>query len=307
VFSDIEMEIRRGDRIALTGENGSGKTTLLKILTKDLLPESGELHFGQNLTVAYFAQHQLQLLNPNNTLIEEISVFVSGLTVTQIRSYLGNFLFSGDDVDKKIKVLSGGEKSRIVLLKMLLSKANFLIMDEPTNHLDMESREVLAEALDNFKGTILLVSHDRFFLDMLVSKIYHFDKGNLEYFVGNYSEFEIKQAESTTTVSEIKNIQPKENPKEKKRREAEERQKKFALKKESIAEVKKLDVLIKKYGSKIEDIEEFMAGEKYLLSSVDEKKEMNINYQKLNQELENFENHWLELSEQIENVDNLFN
>ncbi|MFA7195721.1 MAG: ABC-F family ATP-binding cassette domain-containing protein, partial [Candidatus Neomarinimicrobiota bacterium] len=177
VFSNTNFEIRRGEKVALVGPNGVGKSTLMKLITGELTADEGTLKSAYNLKIAYFAQQHLEQLDLSKSVLEEIWGAAPELPRNEIRGLLGRFLFSGEDVDKPVLVLSGGEKSRLVLMKLLLSKANFLILDEPTNHLDMQSKEILAEALDEFEGSVLIVSHDRFFLDMLVTKVIYFKDG----------------------------------------------------------------------------------------------------------------------------------
>ncbi len=304
VFQNVNMEIRRGERIALVGENGSGKSTLIRLIIGELTAKSGQMALGQNLKIAYFAQHQLQNLHPDSSILEEIRSSAPDLSMTQLRSALGNFLFSGDDVDKKISILSGGEKSRVVLLKILLSRANVIVMDEPTNHLDMESREILAEALDAYDGTLCLVSHDRFFLDMLVSRIYAFSGGTLTAFTGNYSEFEIWKAEKLQTEAKPAET-PRENLRDRKRREAEIRKKKFDLKKDLVNSIKALESEIKSLESEQNDLTELLSSSAFSSLNADEKKSKTLRFREVRTELNEKEGQWLELSERIEVIDNM--
>ena len=193
-FGDIEIvngakaEIERGDKIALIGANGKGKSTLLRIIAgrEDF---EGERNWGHNVEESFYAQHQLESLNLNYNVLEELQMAGSKKTDMELRTVLGCFLFSGDDVDKKIKVLSGGEKARVALAKTIISKSNFLMLDEPTNHLDMHSVDLLAEALDKYEGSLILVSHDRYFISKTANKIWEIVDGQVVEFKGGYTEW----------------------------------------------------------------------------------------------------------------------
>jgi ATP-binding cassette subfamily F protein 3 len=194
-FGDVKIlentgaEIDRGDKVALIGANGKGKSTLLRIIagTEQF---DGERVWGHNVEESFYAQHQLEALNINNDILEEMKESRSGKTDLELRSLLGCFLFSGDDVEKKIKVLSGGEKARVALAKTIVSKANFLMLDEPTNHLDMHSVELLIEALNKYEGSIVLVSHDRYFISRIANKIWEIEDHKIVEFKGSYAEWE---------------------------------------------------------------------------------------------------------------------
>jgi len=182
-------EIDRGDKIALIGANGKGKSTLLRIIAGTEENFGGERVWGHNVDSSFYAQHQLEALNLNNTILEEMVESRSGKTEVELRSLLGCFLFSGDDSDKKIKVLSGGEKARVALAKVIVSKSNFLMLDEPTNHLDMHSVELLADALNKYEGSLILVSHDRFFVSKTANKIWEIVDHEIKEFKGTYTEY----------------------------------------------------------------------------------------------------------------------
>jgi len=182
-------EINRGDKIGLIGANGKGKSTLLRMVA-GVEPFEGERIEGHNVKDAFYAQHQLEALNLEHTVLEEMNYSGSGKTELELRTLLGCFLFSGDDVDKKIKVLSGGEKARVALAKTIVSKANFLLLDEPTNHLDMHSVDLLIEALNKYEGSYILVSHDRYFVNKTANKIWEIDNYKIKEFVGTYDEWE---------------------------------------------------------------------------------------------------------------------
>ncbi|MCX6313765.1 MAG: ATP-binding cassette domain-containing protein [Sphingobacteriales bacterium] len=189
IIENTGAEIDRGDKIALIGANGKGKSTLLRIIA-GAETFTGDRVWGHNVEEAFYAQHQLEALNINNTVLDEMKESRSGKNDLELRSLLGCFLFSGDDVEKKIKVLSGGEKARVALAKTIVSKANFLLLDEPTNHLDIHSVDLLIEALNKYEGSIVLVSHDRFFISRVANKIWEIEDHKIREFKGTYAEWE---------------------------------------------------------------------------------------------------------------------
>jgi len=189
IMENTGAEIDRGDKIALLGANGKGKSTLLRVIVGNE-EFTGERIWGHNVDESFYAQHQLEALNMNNSVLEELQSARSGKTDLELRSLLGCFLFSGDDTDKKIKVLSGGEKARVALAKTIVSKANFLMLDEPTNHLDIHSVELLIEALNKYEGSIVLVSHDRYFVSKIANKIWEIEDHKIVEFKGTYAEWE---------------------------------------------------------------------------------------------------------------------
>lgn len=196
VFEDVNLVIERGDKVAFVGKNGEGKSTLVKCILNEIDFE-GELKLGHNVEIGYFAQNQAQLLDDNLTVFDTIDRVAVGDIRTKIRDILGAFMFGGEASDKKVKVLSGGERSRLAMIKLLLEPVNLLILDEPTNHLDMRSKDVLKDAILEFDGTVIVVSHDRDFLDGLVSKVYEFGGGQVkEHLGGIYSFLEKKNMES---------------------------------------------------------------------------------------------------------------
>jgi ATP-binding cassette subfamily F protein 3 len=193
VYQGIDLNLYRGDKVALVGPNGAGKSTLLKILAGVLDFENGNVFLGKDVTRAYFAQHQFDILRPGNTIFEELLSVATDESQTELRTLLGTFLFSGGDIDKRVSVLSGGEKSRLVLAKMLLKPANFLLLDEPTSHLDISSRNVLEMALKQFQGTICLITHDRHLINKIANKIIEIDKGIPHLYPGNYDYYLYKK------------------------------------------------------------------------------------------------------------------
>ncbi|MFN8253803.1 MAG: ABC-F family ATP-binding cassette domain-containing protein [Ferruginibacter sp.] len=190
ILENTGAEIDRGDKVALIGANGKGKSTLLRIIGGTEPVNAGERIPGHNVVQSFYAQHQLEALNMDYTILEEMQRCGSGKNDLELRQLLGCFLFSGDDVEKRIKVLSGGEKARVALAKTIVSKANFLLLDEPTNHLDMHSVDLLVEALNKYEGTLVLVSHDRYFISKIANKIWEIDEHKLREFKGSYAEWE---------------------------------------------------------------------------------------------------------------------
>lgn len=217
IIENSSVEIDRGDKIALIGANGKGKSTLLRIIAGVESFTNGERKWGHNVEESFYAQHQLEALNVNNTIIDEMKECGSQMTELELRGLLGCFLFSGDDSDKKIKILSGGEKARVALAKTIVSKANFLMLDEPTNHLDMHSCDLLIESLNKYEGSIILVSHDRYFVAKTANKIWEIVDHQIKEFKGGYEEWvawkermakqeaDAKKAESGGKRSEGKN------------------------------------------------------------------------------------------------------
>lgn len=202
VFDNVNFFVERGDRIALLGQNGQGKTTLAKILSGNIKDFSGTWNLGHNVNIGYFAQNQEEVLDPNKTVLQEAEDIATEETRPRVRDLLGSFLFSGEDVEKKTKVLSGGERNRLALCKLLLRPFNTLIMDEPTNHLDIQSKEIIKLALQKYEGTLIVISHDREFLQGLADKIFEFRNGEMKEFLGNIDEYlEYRQKESIREIS----------------------------------------------------------------------------------------------------------
>ncbi len=189
VLSNVNFTIERGDRIALVGPNGAGKSTLIRMLSMLEEPTSGAVRHGHNVQSDYFAQDQYKVLDPNAKMLDDISSSAPRVATTDLRNLLGAFLFSGDDVFKQLGVLSGGERNRYAMARMLVSPANFVLLDEPTNHLDLRAKDVLLDAIRAFTGTVLFVSHDRYFIDGLATRVFEVEHGGVQVFPGNYEDY----------------------------------------------------------------------------------------------------------------------
>ena len=202
VFRDVSFMIERGDRIALVGVNGAGKSTLIKLLAGKEPPSAGEYRLGHNVQADYFAQDQYKELNQDARIFDDLAELSPRSTQTELRSLLGCFLFSADEVFKRIGVLSGGERNRYALLRMLLHPANFLLLDEPTNHLDMRAKDVLLEALSKYTGTVVFVSHDRYFIDKLATRVFEIGDGRVEVYPGNYEDYRWRKGGGAARLQE---------------------------------------------------------------------------------------------------------
>lgn len=306
VFNNINFTLFRGDKVAFVGVNGSGKSTLFRLLSLSEKPSRGSIKYGDGVNMAFFSQESSQNLNYDKTIWEEINSVPAKASDQDKRNLLGAFLFSGDDIYKSIAILSGGEKSRLALLKIMLMDTNFLILDEPTNHLDLKTKDIFQNALINYHGAVAIVSHDRYFLDNLVNKVFELKDGSVNYYLGNYSYFIEKRSQSippaaNDKASQILNKDQTISNKEKKRLEAEERnrtyQKRAPLIKELAATEKKLAALEAK---KLEH-ETTLCNPQALKDSVKIKK-INMELKDINADLDNVYNIWTEINEKLEKL-----
>ncbi|UKT64828.1 ABC-F family ATP-binding cassette domain-containing protein [Pedobacter mucosus] len=294
ILEDAEAVIEKGDKIALIGANGKGKSTLLRMIA-GVEKFEGFCETGHNVTTTFFAQHQLESLHLNNSILEELQAFAPKHTDTELRGILGCFLFTGDDVFKKIKVLSGGEKSRVALAKSLTTDSNFLILDEPTNHLDIQSVNILIQALDQFEGTFIAVSHDRYFLDNVANKIWFIEGEKIKQYPGTYAEYEEWNSKRIIPISKpipVK-IPEKEKPVEKVVTPNSANQ----LKKLN-EELKKIETLISEFEQNVKNIEAELADEK-VYGKADKLAEANKRYLATKQELDNHQTKWETLAAEI--------
>ncbi|MDY6025847.1 ATP-binding cassette domain-containing protein [Bergeyella zoohelcum] len=299
VFDQVDFFVQRGQKIALLGQNGQGKTTLAKILTGEIKDYTGSWTLGHNVNIGYFAQNQEEVLNPNKTVLEEAEDAATEETRPRVRDLLGSFLFQGDAVTKKTRVLSGGERNRLALCKLLLRPFNTLIMDEPTNHLDIQSKEIIKLALQNYDGTLIVISHDREFLQGLCDKIFEFRDGKMKEFLGNIDEYlEFRQKESIREISaekaklEIKNkVQDTREEKP-----SANSQKPVAISKEQ----KQLQNKIKKAEEKIADYEKEIATLEEIFSKANPTDEELVKYNQLKQELTEIMEEWETLMMEME-------
>ena len=249
LFWDINFEIKRGERVAIIGDNGTGKTTLLKIINGLLNPDTGEVIYGSNVSVAYYDQEH-QVLHMDKTLFDELSDTYPEMTNTQIRNILAAFLFTGEDVYKKIADLSGGERGRVSLVKLMLSKANFLLLDEPTNHLDIVSKDVLENALTNFPGTVCYVSHDRYFINKTATRILDLTENRLLNYIGNY-DYYIEKREAVEEAANLTSTEQAEKP-----ADVSESKKEWIDNKTALAQKKKIKNALNKCEKEISEIED---------------------------------------------------
>lgn len=299
IFDHVDFFVNRGQKIALLGQNGQGKTTLAKILAGEIKDYTGTWTLGHNVNIGYFAQNQEEVLDPNKSVLEEAEDAATEETRPRVRDLLGSFLFQGEDVTKKTKVLSGGERNRLALCKLLLRPFNTLIMDEPTNHLDIQSKEIIKLALQNYDGTLIVISHDREFLQGLCDKIFEFRNGQMKEFLGNIDEYlEYRQKESIREISaeKAKLDQKQESKIEQKNIEKEITKPTNFISKEQ----KQLQNRIKKVEEKIAKLEENIAELEKTFSKINPTEEQLHQYNQFKEELKNTTEEWENLILQIE-------
>ena len=305
VFNGIVYEVERGDKIAVVGPNGAGKSTLIRILGGHEPITSGSREVGYNVTPGYFAQHQADELNAKNSALDEMRLAGDHESETRLRTILGCFLFIGDDVFKKVSVLSGGEKSRLALAKMLLNPGNFLIFDEPTNHLDMQSKNILQQALQQFEGTLMIVSHDRDFVDPIVNKTLEVQPGMLKTWLGNVSYYLDKKAEEAELNEETSTQKTETNKLSRKDQRRIEAEKRNALSKKINPlkkRMEKVEQLIEKMEERKADIETAMADPDFYDDS-EKVKEISLEYESIKTELAENLNKWEEIAGRIEFIE----
>lgn len=304
VYSDVTFTLKRGEKVAFVGKNGAGKSTLVKCIMQEI-PYGGVLKIGHNVKIGYFAQNQAQLLDENLSIFDTIDRVAVGDIRTRINDILGAFMFGGEISEKKVKVLSGGEKTRLAMIKLLLEPVNLLILDEPTNHLDMRTKDILKEAISAFDGTVVLVSHDRDFLNGLVDKVYEFANGSVkEYLGGIYDFLEKKKIDN---LQELERIEPSS------KQNNNIADKQISASKESYLEKKEKDRLLRSVKRKIEQIEDSISRLEDEIEKIEEKmglgdvSDVTIydRHQELNKSLEQEMQKWEEASNELENLNTL--
>lgn len=326
VYDNVDLKLYRGDYVALVGPNGAGKSTLMKLIAGKLKPDAGQISLGQNVTEAYYAQHQLEELNPANTVLAELDTVAAGWTTSEERRLLGAFLFHGDDVEKRVNVLSGGERARLALAKMLVSPDPLLLLDEPTNHLDIDSVDVLEKALVDFPGTIILISHDEHLVRAVANKVVDVRDHKVTVYDGNYDYFLFKLAElqaaaqgetSSKTVSSygtsgaraVKSSGPEAGQaagssrnvktKEQRRAEAEERNRRSRALRETKKRLDEVEAALTPAHKRYDELMTLMADEA-LYNDPQKFDECMAEYQALSKKIPALEAEWLELSEKME-------
>ncbi len=303
VFSDAQIEVRRGEKVALVGRNGEGKTTLMRVIMNELDPMSGDSKVGYNVNIGYYAQNQEDILDKEDTVFGTLDRIAVGDIRLKLRDILGAFLFKGEDVDKKVAVLSGGERARLAMAKLILKPYNLLALDEPTNHMDIRSKDILKQALKNYDGTLIIVSHDRDFLDGLVDKLYEFRDGKVKEHLGGVQEFlERRKLENLSELERHYKPQQEEKPVEVVQKK-EEAKKDYQAKKFVSKEEKKIKNRISFLEKGIESIETKMAEIEAVLSNPgpeDDVMELTRAYLENKRELDFKMEEWEKLNETLE-------
>lgn len=312
VFSGAEFTIRRGEKVAFVGRNGEGKSTLVKCIMNEI-PYDGTLRIGHNVKIGYFAQNQAQLLDGELTVFETIDNVATGDMRTKVRDILGAFMFGGEAVDKKVKVLSGGEKTRLAMIRLLLEPVNFLILDEPTNHLDIPSKDVLKEAVADFNGTVIIVSHDRYFLDGLVDKVYEFGDGRVrEHLGGIYDFLRSKDMQSLRDIERVKEpvsltgseqqAPSADKPATQPAAEQKNRKLTYAEQKERAKMISKAEKAVKKEEERIAELEEKVKELETRIAAGDASPDTLAAYDKATKDMENAMSLWELAQQQLEEL-----
>nr|MDA3852987.1 ATP-binding cassette domain-containing protein [Bacteroidales bacterium] len=292
-------KIERGEKMAFVGRNGEGKSTLVKAIIGELEGE-GKFRLGHQVSIGYFAQNQAQLMDGNKTVFQTVDDVAQGDIRTKVRNILGAFMFGGDAIEKKVKVLSGGERTRLAMIKLLLEPVNVLVLDEPTNHLDINSKEVLKEAIKSFDGTAIIVSHDRDFLDGLVDKVYEFREGGMKEHLGGIYEFLRKKNMDTLQQLEVKKAAASAAPDslEKKGKKMDYAQRKELNKKIRYAErdLEKVEAKIAKHEARMAELEVL------LVDATENIGKLYTEYETIKEEFDKLMIKWEELTEIVEKV-----
>ena len=297
LFENVSFSIKKGDRVGIIGSNGVGKTTLFRILLRQMTPTSGNVHFGTGVDIGYYDQDQSSL-SPNRTTLEELWHAFPGLTETQIRNTLALFLLRGDDVYKSIQQLSGGERGRVMLSKLMLAEKNFMLLDEPTNHLDMPTKEVLEDSLKDYTGTLLMISHDRYFLNKIVNRIFVFEEKGITEYLGNYDDY-IEKKKNQEQIQKLEEAMPIEKTRtaqrqsRRKEREEREKQKAFHQKKQDMEEH------IRNLEEEVHELEEQL-NDTTLYENTSKMLEIQQIYSQTKASLEKAYEEWLLLHESVE-------
>ena len=302
VFHDVNLTIKRGEKVAFVGKNGEGKSTLVKCIM-DEIPFDGKLTVGHQVMIGYFAQNQAQLLDENKTVFDTIDYVAKGDIRLKIRDILGAFMFGGEASDKKVKVLSGGERSRLAMIKLLLEPVNFLILDEPTNHLDMRSKDVLKEAIREFDGTVIVVSHDRDFLDGLVTKVYEFGGGVVREHIGGIYDF--LQAKQIENLNELQlSASPTATPKKDDQPSNSESKLSYEAQKEVNKKIRKLEKQIADCETRIEMIESQIGEVEMQMATPEGASNMKLyeQHQQLKKELDVVVEEWEAVSIELDEI-----
>ena len=304
VFANADFTIRRGEKVAFVGKNGEGKSTLVKCIMGEI-DYDGTLKIGHNVKIGYFAQNQAQLLDENLTVFDTIDRVAIGDIRTKIRDILGAFMFGGEASDKKVKVLSGGEKTRLAMIRLLLEPVNLLILDEPTNHLDMKTKDILKQAIKDFNGTVIVVSHDREFLDGLVDKVYEFGNKRIkEHLGGIYDFLQRKKMETLQDLERNNNVSSKSVSNNSGDKEISETKLSYEERKELQRQIKRLEKAIADNEKRVEQIEAEIQSVEEQLASPEGASDTQL-YEKhgaLKKALDEVMENWTELSEQLENL-----